>query len=845
MVPRTEPRPCPRVVHLPRPNPHRLAAAAALAVALAAAPASARQDGGAAEIPPDPPPVADGREAFAADRDAIGLPILDVGVVGNDRVSDARILNAIRTAAGTEFDPAVVQEDYQRIYDLRRFRRVEGRYEVVARPGGDPPRGVRVVFEVEELPAVAGIRFEGNRAVDDRTLRRLVEAEAGFTAGERGDPALLGFAAAAVERYYNSKGRPLAQVRARRDEETGATIFSITEGPRVRVRNIDVLGGDSFDEDTLKGQVRSRVWAPLQLFGYNGRFDPETVEEDVASLQQFYRLEKGFFDARVGRRIVWSPDLSEVQIEFLVDEGRRYRVGEVRFSGAEKVDDAELRAAVIERAGVVPGEPYEASAVRRAIDVVVGVYGPLGYIYSPPPPGIAPDPDYLSVNPQPRFRMEEGVVDLEFVVSEGRPFTVGEIRVRGNGRTQDKVILRAFDLAPGEPYDSAAVQRGQRRLGASRYFSGIRVTPVIPDDPEVAADSRDLLVEVEEQSTATLTFGGSVSSNGGVFGSITYEQTNFDAFDFPSGLGDLGESFTGAGQTFRAVISPGSRRTSASVSFFEPYLFDRNFGFGLQGYFNTFRRREYRQNVGGGRVRFVPRLGRRISTGINLRGENNEIYDVDGPLDARAQDILDARGHTTITSLGLDLGYTRVDSAIEPTGGFVLDAGWETFGVLGGPSFQRVLTGADGFVPLYRDGRDRAIVLEGRVDAGAIYNDAPFFERFYAGGFGSVRGFRFRGISPRQGPADDAIGGDFSVTGSAALGFPIYDRGVRGVIFSDFGTVDDDVRLTTMRVSAGFGFRLNFGALGGVPIAVDFAWPVNKRDEDDLQVFSFSLGVLQ
>lgn len=814
-------------------------------IALAASLLTGALVSGAAFAQPAEDLSVDGQTILEGDREALGLPVVSISVVGNRLVGDARILDAARTEVGQPFDPRVAVDDYQRIYALRRFRRVEGRYEIVDAPNVEGGRGVAVVFEVEELPPVGDVRFEGNVLFDDRTLRQLLEVEAGFLAGERGDPVLLGFAVDAIERLYLSRGHSLAQVSAERDETTGSVVFHITEGPRVRVRNIDFLGADSFTEGDLKKEIRTKVWAPLSLFGYNGRFDERTLEEDVASLQRFYRQEKGFFDARVGRRVVWSPTLEEVQIEFLVDEGQRYRIGDIEFTGVSAVDEAALREAITERANVREGEVYDAAEVRAAIEEIVKEYSPFGYIYSPPPPGIAPDPQYLQINPEPSFRLEQGIVDLTFNISEGKSFRVGDIRVRGNEKTQDKVILREFDLAPGDLYDSDDVRQATRRLLGKQYFSQLRITPIEPANGDVE-NERDILVEVEEQSTAILSFGGSVSSNGGVFGQIRYEQRNFDLFDFPSEPSDLfGDAFTGAGQNFRILLEPGTIRTNASISFFEPYLFDQNFGYGADAYYRTVRRREYRDTRTGGRMRFVPRLGRHFSTGLSIRGEDVRIFDLDDPEEDRAAEIREFEGHTTLTSVGVDVGWSDVDSPLVPTSGYSLTAGWESFGVLGGPSFQRITTGANVFLPLYRDDRDRAVVLDLRSDAGALYNDAPFFERFYAGGFGSVRGFRYRGISPRSGTDDDPVGGDFTLTGSAALSFPIYDRTLRGVVFSDYGSVSEDYDLGTIRVSAGFGFRVNFEALGGVPIALDFAWPLNERDEDDRQVFSFSLGLLQ
>jgi outer membrane protein insertion porin family len=267
-------------------------------------------------------------------------------------------------------------------------------------------------------------------------------------------------------------------------------------------------------------------------------------------------------------------------------------------------------------------------------------------------------------------------------------------------------------------------------------------------------------------------------------------------------------------------------------------------GFGADAYWRTYRRREYDERRGGGRLRLSPRFGRDWRTGISIRGEDVEISDLDSPLSDRAPDYLAFEGHTTITSVGADIGYRKVDNPLIPANGFDVSASWESYGVLGGPPFQKLTTSFNGFIPLYRDLTDRPTVLELRLDAGYLYEDAPFFERFFAGGFGSVRGFRYRGISPRQGLDDDPVGGDFMMTGSLNLGFPLYGQSVRGVIFSDFGTVESDLEFGTIRTSAGFGFRFSFEGLGSIPIALDFGFPLNERPEDDEQIFSFSLGFI-
>jgi outer membrane protein insertion porin family len=137
---------------------------------------------------------------------------------------------------------------------------------------------------------------------------------------------------------------------------------------------------------------------------------------------------------------------------------------------------------------------------------------------------------------------------------------------------------------------------------------------------------------------------------------------------------------------------------------------------------------------------------------------------------------------------------------------------------------------------------DRKTILEGHVDAGWIWGTSPFFERFYGGGIGSIRGFSFRGVSPRSGPDDDPIGGDFALTGSLQLSFPLAGDNLRGVVFTDAGTVEESVKIGTIRSSVGAGIRLVIPFLGQTPIALDFAFPLSKNSEDETQIFSFSFG---
>ena len=762
--------------------------------------------------------------------DLKGRRVEAVEVRGNAQVSTAVIRNLIRTRVGEPFDPATVAEDYQRVFGLRKFANVEAKVEPTA-------GGVNVVFVVTEQRQVRGIRFRGANRIDDATLRGTIDVRE----GEAIDSFRLALARTAIESAYKEQNYPLAHVTVDEDllAREGVVQFNVVEGPQVRVRNIRFVGAKSFTADKLADQVKSRTY----LFVFRpGRFDPEQVEEDVAAVRRFYEG-KGFFDVRVGRRLVWSPDLTELQIDFVIDEGPRYTIDKVTFqrvsgeavgpAAALGVPEPELRA----RMKLLEGSAYDAEALQRDVREVVRAYSKrYGYIYFPG----GNDPDYLRVEHRTVFRREPGRVELVYQVHEGKEFRVGNVYVKGNYKSQDKLVVREFrDLVPGERFNSAALQDAAERLRRLPYFGNVSITPV-GEEPGV----RDLLVEVAEQSTASFNVGAGVNSNGGILGNVTYEQRNFDIGNWPAGVGDLftERSFTGAGQNLRASFEPGTRFTSAYLRFSEPYLFDQPFGFSNELYLRTRVREEYDDRRVGDTATLSHRFTYETTGTVSLRGEQVKITGIEDPRD-RAPEILEHAGKSTLTSVALALRHDTTPPGLFPTGGTVTTGRWEGYGLLGGDyDFHKFTLAFEAHKTVGEDLLERKTVLSFRGNAGYIAGDSVFFERFYGGGLGSLRGFEFRGVGPRAGPEEDPVGGDFLLTGTVELGFPLVGDSFRGVVFSDFGTVERDARLGTLRASAGVGVRVILPFLGQAPLAIDFAYPFVKGDQDEVQYISFSFG---
>ena len=759
-------------------------------------------------------------ESVAVAAGLAGRPVDAIEIRGNREVSSALIQNVIRTRIGQPLDPATVQNDFQRIFGLRRFAAVEAKLEPTA-------SGVVVVFVVVEQRVIREIAFTGNTRLEATALRDAI----GIETGQAVDNFLLAQAKRAISTAYLKKNHPFAHATVDNDAlaKDGRLVFNIIEGPNSRVRNIDFVGNNSFSEFRLKSQIRSRAWVWLIR---PGSLDLELLDDDVAAVRDYYRS-KGFFDARVGRKIITSADQTYTQIDFVVDEGPRYVIDRVIFQGNSLVSETDFRAQI----RTVEGKPYNQESLDRDLRRMIDLYSPFGLIYDPN----QADPDYLQIKPTPRFKLEPGKVDLVYDISEGKPFNVGNIDVRGNTRTQQKVILREFRVAPGEKYNSTAVRRANERLRSLPLFSSVKITPVGNTPGE-----RDLLVEVEEAKTALFTIGAGIDSNGGLAGNVTFEQRNFDITNFPRRFGEAftDKAFIGAGQTLRISLEPGTKQTNASISLTEPYIFDQPYSLTTEAYFRDRVRDVYKDRRLGGRLRVGHRFNDSWSASVGLRGEQIDINSVqDRPV--RAFDILDREGDNTITSLSFAVRRDTTNPGGIKYEGSNSQLSFESVGLLGGDdTFQKLIANFDWHFTLREDLTERRTTLSFYTETGYILGDSPFFERFYAGGIGSMRGFSFRGISPRSGPASDAVGGEFTATVSAEVGFPLYAETLRGVVFTDVGTVEDSLTIGTIRTSVGAGIRLTLPIFGQVPIAVDFAFPVTKDENDDAQVISFSLGFI-
>jgi len=371
------------------------------------------------------------------------------------------------------------------------------------------------------------------------------------------------------------------------------------------------------------------------------------------------------------------------------------------------------------------------------------------------------------------------------------------------------------------------------------------------DGPPDGGDfARPLPIDIHTQETMTgrLMFGVGINSDSGLVGSVVLDEQNFDWTRFPQSWEDIrnATAWRGAGQRFRLEAVPGTSTSRYAVTFQEPYLMNTPVALGLNGYFYQRAYTEYDEQRIGGRVSLGYQFTPDLSGNIAYRGAKINISD---PIDPAVPDLADVIGRDlALHGFQLSMTHDKRDNAFLATEGHLIEGSIEQ--VLGSFTYPRAELDLRKYFTLHErpDGSGRH-VLTLAARAGYTGDDTPIYERFYAGGYSTIRGFQYRGASPYViGPTNGSmvrVGGDFQMLASAEYLFPISaDDMLRGVVFCDTGTVEPSMTdwSNRYRVACGFGLRIVVPAMGPAPIALDFAFPIAWQPGDKSELFSFFMG---
>ena len=721
------------------------------------------------------------------------IVIKDLSIQGNRRIQEAVILGRVSTKVGMPFSPTRLAEDIRAIFALGYFDDVQMKVE-------DFEGGVKVTFVVAERPFVRDIRFAGNKKQDATALQEKIDLKLGSVY----NPVEVNRAADRVREVYEEDGYFEAAVTPdveRLPDGDVTVVFRVAEGRRISIEEIVIQGAKGVTPKQIKevmGTQEREYWI------LRGTVQRQKLDEDVERIIALYR-DHGFEQARVeSSDIQVDRDKARVTIRIVVVEGPQFHVGGVDITGNTVLPLEELRRQIL----LKPGEVFSRGKVRDSVKRMTDLYGVVGRAAADVVPNVSQD-------------IGNRVVNVTFEITEGPEVFIERINISGNTRSQEKILRRELVMQEGERFTTRKLERARQKLVNLGYFEQVKATTA----PGATKDKIVVNIEVTEKPTGLFSIGGGFSSQDGLIGTLDLSQRNF----------------LGRGWEVFLRIRGGANAQQGQIGFTEPWLFDRPLAAGFD-LFNTRRVfPEYTVNSLGGDIRASHPIGEYSRWNLIYRVTQDRVSDV--PAES-SQELRDEEGSRLTSMIGGGLGIDTRDSTYDPTRGGTAGVHVDFAGLgFGNSQFYRVTTAATYYVNPWLDH-----VLAARISGGYSHGwggeSVPLFERFFLGGANSLRGFKLRQVSPRDG-AGTRIGGNSNLLGTLEYSVPLF-FGIKAAAFYDIGQVygpdisgGDKFDLGELRQDAGLGLRWNspFG-----PLRVDYGIKLDRRVGESMGQFHFSVG---
>jgi len=734
----------------------------------------------------------------------------------------------------------------------------------------------RVVIRIYEGPKyqVKHIEFRGNVFASSGTLRTKITTRTPIlTFGGRFYRDTLDEDVRKLVEYYQGQGFLEAKVTP--VTRTGTSIgdvlitYVVSEGIRYKLRNIVFEGNKKLSTNRLRKDMFLKPDQPVL----------ETQREaDHKNLISKYN-EIGCIDTQVLPEIKFTDQPGLVDVVYRIDEKEPYILGELIVRGNERTKDKVIRREA-DMAALLPGQVLNMNRVElfkkrlantqffttspemgNPIDVKVinrrtgdKPYGdgvvplsddsaltrmqnPIDDLpglspSSPPPASDAPGPGSTPSTLTPFGA--GGQFDP--------PTDVAPIEVPSAAPPIPPTLPTMPPLPPGVGTSPPSPPVGEGEPpGMEPSLPGLNMTDVGPDrqDPFPNRSFADVVTSVSEAPTGRFMLGVGASGWQGLNGSVTISERNFDLFNVPRTWEDLvnGKAFRGAGQSFQLSLMAGTLINRAMVSLSNPYLFDLPIGGSASGYVFQRSYPDWTETRGGGRFSLGRQLGTSTYADVAFRVEDVNFYGFATPAPA---DYLAASGHTLLTSLRPTIRFDNRNSPFMPNKGRYLELsfeqGWGTF------TYPKVeLEGRTYFTTGSRPDGSGPRILSFRGHLGFTGHDTPVYERFFAGYYGSLRGFQYRGVGPFVDNVN--IGGIMMAVGSVEYMFPLSANDMfRQAVFCDFGTVENSYNFNNFRASIGTGLRVQLPQFGPMPLSFDLAFPVARAPGDKVNYFNFTVG---
>ncbi|USD20359.1 outer membrane protein assembly factor BamA [Microbulbifer variabilis] len=821
----------------------------------------------------------------------------DIRVEGLQRVSAGTVFSALPVRVGDEIESVEIQSATRALFRTGYFEDIQ-----IGRENGV------LVVTVRERPAISKIEISGNKAIATEDLLKGMK-DNGLSEGQIFKRATLEGLAQELERQYVAQGRYGASVKTEVKELPRNQVelrVIVDEGSVAAIKHINVVGNEAFSDEELAEIFELQTTGWLSWLRSDDKYSREKLTGDLERLESYY-LDRGYLDFQIeSTQVSLSPDKQSVFITVNVREGNVYTVSEVDLAGDPVVSEEEIKRLLLVR----EGQTFSQIRMTTTSDYITKRLGNEGYTFA-------------EVNGIPEPNKEENTVKITFFINPGKRAYVRRINFRGNTRTADEVLRREMRQMESASASSARIEQSKVRLERLGYFKEVEVeTAEVPG----TSDQIDVEYTVEEQPSGSI--GGTIGwaqSSGLVLGGNIQEN-----------------NWLGTGKQVGIGLNVSTYQTALNFSYLDPYFTPD----GVSRGFNVFYREndysevnlsDYNTTSYGGGVSFGYPVSEISRVGLNVNfshlelsassGSVQEIQSSPSLLDDTAREgvtLIDAE--TIVADLNNDVANdlammidqnqfnTSADGFIDRYGdafnNLALTASYArstlnrgilaTRGASQNFSAEFTVPGSDleyykfiytgqYFRPLTKS---LTLRLRTRLGYGDGYGDLdqlPFFENFYAGGFGSVRGFKRNTLGPRSTPAEfytqlpcatdgesitkncyqidengnldirqngdaDPFGGNILVEGSAEVIFPLPfikdQRSLQSAFFVDAGNVFDtscdetqincyDVDFGKMNVSAGIGLTW---VTGFGPLTFSLAKALKENEDDETEVFQFTLG---
>lgn len=783
--------------------------------------------------------------------------IEDIRVDGIQRISEGNIFSFIPVEVGDEFTPAQARSTIRDLYQTGFFSDVELLEE-----------DNTLIIRVQERPAISSISITGNRQIKTDEMMPAL-AGIGIAEGEIFNQVDLDRVQQELIRQYFGRGYYNVVVDMQVSDlirNRVALIIRITEGDQARVRHINIVGNESFDEDELRDDFETdskRGWA-----FWKGRteYTSEKLSGDLETLRSFY-LDRGYIDFAIeSTQVSISPDSKDIFVTANIREGEVFTVNDVTLTGDLILPEEILRQLIM----VETGGRFSRKDIEGSVENITAVLSNIGYAFA-------------NVNPTPRLDRAKQEVALNFFIDPGKRVYVRRIEFRGNDQSKDEVLRREMRQFEGSWFSQALLDRSQIRIERLGYFDNVNIETEPVDGTD---DQIDIVISVEETPSGNFQIGFGYSQIQGLIASISVEQNNF----------------LGSGRQVGFAVSRSSILSQIGLNYTNPYYTDDGVSRGFFLNYSEFDQGEANissfstsQAAGGVSFGFPLTELDFLRLGASARRVDINLPIAFVPADPNDPDSLIILATPAERPLGISLDRDKdglISGSERRVTSYVVDATWArdsrnhylnpTMGSLNRLTSEIALPGStrEYFKVSYRGrkywpiGNRMAFSLRADVSYGDVYdnydkelalepiepervagqcqldeivtldNGLPFYEHFFAGGVADIRGFDDNSLGPKD-RFCRSVGGDFKVTGGFELAFPIpfvEASGTRlswfvdvGNVFSNYDSFDVDL------FRASTGLSVTWQAPIG-PIIINLSQPLKKRPGDETQALQFSFG---